>query len=812
LLPDTTCPEVALAKANRELRMLIDCKRALARTQRESDLSEEICRILVGPGAYRLAWVGFVEEEPHRAVRAVAQAGHDCGYVQRARISWGDDERGQGPTGCAIRERRAQVCRVTESDPDFGPWREDAHREGYRSSIALPLIVDGTCIGALSAYADRPHAFDESEVALLEELASDLAFGLRTLRTEAEKCRQQRQNMRLVQMVRMQSAMNSAMFRIRDRDELLREACRLATGLGGFFGAAVWSVVGTGRWAWLKYRTGALISDSETLQRIEVCSGTGSDPSLAGRALRTGKITVCEDISRTDFPIAARELLLAHGIRSLIALPLIVDEKRVAALTLTAKDTAPAEDGELLQLLEDMTTTLSFALRSLEHAEAAQYLARFDPLTGLAKRALFGERLDEELQRPHDSPGAARLAVVAFDVHGLGSINATHGERYGDLALQSLAERLKRHCSGDERLGYLGAGTFVLIERTADSVLDGIQIALDAGVLDEPFQIEGSEIRLSVTYGATRHPQDGTTGALLVQRAEAALKQAKESGEHCLHFRPEMSRETTARVALEGKLRTAIQEQQFVLHYQPQINLSTGEIEAVEALLRWRDGGEQPVLPGRFLPLLESSGMIVPVGNWTLLKAVEDLEGWFRAGYRAFRVAVNVSAVQLKQREFVHGLLGLAERLAPLAGFGLDIEITETTLLQDLEGTSRKLRELREAGIRIALDDFGTGYSSLALLSKLPVDVLKIDRSFVCGLPDDQASVTLVASIVELASAFDLVTVAEGVETAEQLAALRALRCRQSQGFFHSAAVPASELEQMLTRRGGPRQTGLRAF
>jgi len=176
------------------------------------------------------------------------------------------------------------------------------------------------------------------------------------------------------------------------------------------------------------------------------------------------------------------------------------------------------------------------------------------------------------------------------------------------------------------------------------------------------------------------------------------------------------------------------------------------------------------------------------------------------------RLAVNVSALQLKQPEFVHGLLGLAERLAPLSGFGLDIEITETTLLQDLEGTSRKLQELRQAGIRIALDDFGTGYSSLGLLSKLPVDVLKIDRSFVAGLPDDQASVTLVASIVELASAFDLITVAEGVETEEQLAGLRALRCRHSQGFLHSAPLAASELEHLLARADAPRRASIRRF
>src|SRR6185312_10862938 len=174
LPPDTTCADVALAKANRELRMLIDCKRVLARAQREADLLEEICRVLVGPGGYRLAWVGFADEEPGRSVRVVAQAGHDRGYVQCLQVSWSDGERGRGPTGSAIREGRARVCRSIDSDPDFRPWREKARRDGYRSSVALPLFVAGTCIGALSIYADRADAFDGSEIAFLEELASDL--------------------------------------------------------------------------------------------------------------------------------------------------------------------------------------------------------------------------------------------------------------------------------------------------------------------------------------------------------------------------------------------------------------------------------------------------------------------------------------------------------------------------------------------------------------------------------------------------------------------------------------------------------------
>jgi diguanylate cyclase (GGDEF)-like protein len=798
LLPDTACPEAALAKANRELRMLIDCKRALARAHDESQLLAEICAILVGPGGYRLAWFGFADGAPTRAVRVAAHAGQDGGYLERLRVSWTDDERGQGPTGRAIRERTVQLCRHIDTDPNFLPWREQAHREGYRSSIALPLLLDDTCIGALNIYADHPDAFDRWELALLEELAADLAFGLKALRAQAQMRRQRRQIDRLAQIVRVHSAINSAMVRIRGRDELLQEACRLLTDLGGFFSSVVWMVDASGRWAWMKCRAGAALRDSETLQRLELGDGTGPDPSLSGRALRTGKVTQCMDIAHTEVPIFARERLLERGIRSMIAMPLILDGRRVAVITLAAQDAAAVEDEELLPLLENMSASLSFALRSLENADAVQYLASFDALTGLAKRALFCERLDKRLQSLSPA-AAARAAVLAFDVRGLGSLNTIHGQRVADLLLQSLVERLKRHAGGDEWIGYLGAGTFVLLEESgADGATDNPKLALDAALLEQPLEVEGRSIRLSVSCGAAAYSADIASGAILVQRAEAALKRAKESGEHYVAYRPEMSRETVRRVVLEHKLRAALEERQFVLHYQPQIELTSGKIDSAEALLRWCDPVEGMVLPGRFLPALESSGLIVPLGNWALLEAVKDLEGWRETGCGPMRVAVNVSAQQLRQREFLHGLLGLAERLAPLTGFGLDIEITETTLLQDLEGTSQKLRELRKAGIRVALDDFGTGYSSLGLLSKLPVDVLKIDRSFVAGLPEDAASVTLVASIVELASAFDLITVAEGVETEAQLAALRALRCSHSQGFLHSGAVPAAELGRLL--------------
>lgn len=812
--------EAALAKSNRELRMLIDCKRALARAQDEPQLLAEICRILAGPGGYPLAWFGFADGQPGRPVHVAAYAGEGAGYLERLQVSWSDDERGQGPTGRAIREREVQVCRRIETDPGFSPWREQAHREGYQSSVALPLVLDEQRVGALSVYSDRPDAFDAPELTLLQELAADLAYGLKALRAHAEMRRQRQQLERLAQIVRAHSAINEAVTGLRDRDELLQEACRIATELGGFCGAAIWMVDGTGRWAWMKYRAGEMVRDSETLQRLEIGDGNGADPSLAGRALRTGRVVVCADMSRdAEAPVAARDLLLARDIRFLTAMPLIIEGRRVAVMTLCAQEAAPGEDGELVRLLENVAASLSFALHSLEKADAAQYLASFDPLTGLAKRELFCERLDrllnprsEAAAQAPSSSAAARSVVMAFDVRGLGSLNTLYGRRFGDLLLQSIVERLKRHAGGDERIGYLGAGTFVLLERAADPLDARAPLPFDATLLEQPFDIEGREIRLAVSCGAAEHSRQVVSGATLLQRAEAALKHAKESGERSLHYRPEMSRETARRVVLEHKLRQALAEQQFVLHYQPQIDLATGRIDSAEALLRWRDPTEGLVPPARFLPVLESSGMIVPLGNWALLEAVEDLERWRQAGCGPMRVGVNVSAQQLGQREFLQGLLGLAERLAPLTGFGLDIEITETTLFKDLEGMSAKLRELRKAGIRVALDDFGTGYSSLGLLSKLPVDVLKIDRSFVTGLPEDPASVTLVASIVELASAFDLVTVAEGVETEQQLAALRGLRCSHSQGFLHSAPLPARELERLLIRAARPRRARAAGF
>jgi EAL domain-containing protein (putative c-di-GMP-specific phosphodiesterase class I) len=320
------------------------------------------------------------------------------------------------------------------------------------------------------------------------------------------------------------------------------------------------------------------------------------------------------------------------------------------------------------------------------------------------------------------------------------------------------------------------------------------------GTLAQSFLIGGHEIAVTAKCGFALFPENGREADQLVQNAEAALKEAKTSGEPYLHHRLEMNSALAARVRLEHRLRAALGSDQFELHYQAKIRLRTGRIESAEALLRWRDPERGLVAPGAFLPILESAGLMPAVGAWALNRAAADCRDWRRAGLSPVRVAVNISPVELRRRGFEHEVVLAVGALADGAGWGIDIEITEGALLGDSSSCVRALRLMRNAGIRIAIDDFGTGYSSLARLAELPIDTLKIDRVFTRRLPDDRRTGTLVATIIDLAHAFDMTTVAEGVETRGQLDYLARAGCDESQGFLHSRPVPRAEFEQLLTR------------
>jgi diguanylate cyclase (GGDEF)-like protein len=527
---------------------------------------------------------------------------------------------------------------------------------------------------------------------------------------------------------------------------------------------------------------------------LPLSDGDEPDASFTSRALRTGELTVCNDLTRSGPAVTMHEVLAASGYRSLVVIPLVLGSWRRGALMLASRTLNLVRDEEI-PLLQDIRATLALALEREASAGAAEYLASFDSLAGLAKRELFYDRLDATMR---DRPEPQKvLTVAAFDIHGLGNINDSFGRRVGDLLLRQVAERLKRNTESEERVGYLGGGTFVMVEPGSSASAENISAMLASAVFGKPFEIEGHAIRVNCPLGIARYPNDGESADSLVHKAEAALKRAKDSGEQYLAYKLQMHGEIADRLHLEHKLRTAVDEQQFVLHYQPQVDIATGRIESLEALIRWNDPDSGPVMPAQFLPLLESSGLIVPVGSWVLLRAAQDCRRWQALRLGPVRVAVNVAALQIRQRAFVDEVLSAAKGLNG-AGYGMDIEITESSLLQDIDTTTRKLQVLRAAGIRVALDDFGTRYSFLGLLSRLPLDLLKIDRSFISGLPLDSASVALTTSIIGLAAAFGLVTVAEGVETTEQLDKLRELRCVQLQGYLYSRPLPIEQIESML--------------
>ncbi|MGB6605653.1 MAG: EAL domain-containing protein [Steroidobacteraceae bacterium] len=607
---------------------------------------------------------------------------------------------------------------------------------------------------------------------------------------------------RLTGVLQMLSGINSALVRIQNREEVASETCRLARRVGGYAVAMVALIDPRTRMArplgWAGYEEFMADPGAE----FPVAYHEADDSSLMGRVIRTGESVLCPDVGDCPYAILGREALLASGVHSLAVLPLRVDNTPVGAFICGTRATASISEEEML-LLEEVAANLSFALQYLDKQQAVHFLSYFEPLTGLAKRTLFCERLSRLLTRGADS--LPRLAVTVFDIDHLSVINDSFGRHTGDRLLQCVADRIKGRFRDTDQIAHLGGGKFVCVNalpESGDAEFHSLHDEITR-IFDRPFSVDGRQIVAKIKSGVACYPQDGSEPDQLVHNAEAALKEAKSSGESYLHHRMEMNSELARRVGMEHRLRNALDDQQFVLFYQPKVSLRTGRITGVEALLRWQDPQVGLISPATFLPLLESAGLMAATGAWVLGQAAADCREWRRKGLGPLRVAVNISPPELGRRNSARVIL---ERIGDLAGdaaWGIEIEITEGALAGDSSSCVHDLRLLRAAGVRVAIDDFGTGFSSLGRLSELPIDTLKIDRVFTSRLPSDRKSCTLVSTIIDLAHAFDMTTVAEGVENQAQLDYLARAGCDESQGFLHARPMPRAELEAELGRSGG---------
>jgi diguanylate cyclase (GGDEF)-like protein/PAS domain S-box-containing protein len=429
-----------------------------------------------------------------------------------------------------------------------------------------------------------------------------------------------------------------------------------------------------------------------------------------------------------------------------------------------------------------------------------EHLASHDALTGLPNRTLLRDRVEQAIARARRIGGHVGLMFVDLDQFKL--VNDSWGHLAGDALLLEVARRLHDTVREGDTVARLGGDEFVLLlpdlTRPGDATVVAAKVAQ---MLAKPMAIEGREMRTSASIGIGLFPGDGADLDSLLQCADAAMYRAKEAGRNNYQFySAEMGAQARSRVELEGGLRQALERGELRLHYQPQVDLVSGEIRAFEALLRWQHPVRGMIPPAEFIPVAEDSGLIVPIGQWALREACREAAEWAAAGLGSMKVSVNLSA-----RQFWRGGVTEAVRAAlsesSLAPGQLELEITESVVAKDLKQVMLTLEHLRRMGVTVAIDDFGTGYSSLAYLRSLPIQKLKIDRSFIVDTPDDAGASALVAEIVRLAHVLSLEVVAEGVETDRQAAFLRDAGCEAMQGFLFSRALPAAECAGLLRSR-----------
>ncbi|MEO7937070.1 MAG: bifunctional diguanylate cyclase/phosphodiesterase, partial [Burkholderiaceae bacterium] len=412
----------------------------------------------------------------------------------------------------------------------------------------------------------------------------------------------------------------------------------------------------------------------------------------------------------------------------------------------------------------------------------------------LANRSLFLERLTLFVR---SAAGAGHLlAVYMLDVARFKTINDSMGQSAGDALLRQIAQWLTANTGDPAMLARLGADRFAIVRPVVrpDDDLERLMALRLQSFVNHDFSIDGTVVRISFKAGIAVYPKDGADADALFRNAEAALKQAKALGERHLFYHRKMTSRMGIRVTLESQLRQALEKGEFVLYYQPKVDLRSGALTSVEALIRWNDPRTGLVAPGIFIPILEETGLIYEVGRWALRQAMDDHLRWRATGLNAVRIAVNVSPLQLRNRGFlgeIKDVIGVAAH----APQGLELEITESLIMEDVHHSIDCLQQIRALGVRIAIDDFGTGFSSLSYLAKLPVDSLKIDRSFITNMTATPQGLALVSTIIDLGHALNLQVVAEGVETQEQSRLLRLLKCDEMQGYLFSRPVPADVLE-----------------
>ena len=718
-------------------------------------LFEAACHLAVQSGGYGGCWIGLAQHDEHKSIKPVTYAGRTIPALEPVKMRWGDEPHGWGPAGTAIREQRIALSTDLAHDPLFAPWRDLAIAAGFRTCLSLPITLqNGTIIGALTLYSADPTSFGREEQRLLSELVSALAKALQTVLARQER---------------------DAAIRAQSTSEMRTHHLLAASGVVLY----------------------ALSLQGDGAVLVEVSDNIGK---MLGYSVDEARMPHwwSEHVHPADLPNAS------HGITRVLKAGQHTHRYRFQHRAggyrwirdeMTLQRDADGKPTGVVGVLIDVTET--------QVAEEKIYrLANIDPLTELPNRRLFNEQLDNSLARAR--PDESHGALLFIDLDRFKTINDMLGHSTGDAVLKEIARRLisgvRAHtCDTVARIG--GDEFVVLLPEIAGSHIEAADRAgtisrkLVDMISEEPIVVDEQEFHLGASIGFTVFPKQDDTVESLIREADTAMYQAKSSETNVAMFQPAMHLSLLARHAVEDEIRHALKTSRFEIWLQDQVTV-TGQPIGAEVLIRLRGRDGHIIPPSEFISIAESSGLIVPLGRWILTEACALLAR-IRSDKPDWRLSVNVSPRQFRHPGFVSDVIAALQRYDVPTGH-LTLEITENLLIKDVAETTKIMKTLSSHGVRFAVDDFGTGYSSLHYLRRLPVNEIKIDKSFIGQLPTDKSAVVITEAILAMAQRFDLDVVAEGVETLEHATFLRERGCSMMQGYFFSRPTPTTEWFERL--------------
>jgi len=785
---DITERRAAAEKIQRLTRLyaaLRQCNQAIVRATSEEELFQTICRDAVQYGGLKMAWIGMLDEAGLQVLPA-AFYGEGVEYLQGKLVSVdANSPYGRGPTGTAIRENKPFWCDDFQHDAATIPWHERGAKFGWGSSASLPLCRNGIAIGAFTLYTAEINGFDEAARNLLLEMSSDISYALDNFERERVRVR-----------LEMQSKNERYVLELLARGRPLRDLLsQLASSYEAMYPGMLCSVLllsADGLHLEHGAAPGLPAAYCQAIDGVAIGECVGS----CGTAAYTRKTVVVSDIATDPLWRDYKELALSHGLAACWSVPIMSTQGQVLGTFALYYSSPRTPLPDELASLERGAHLASLAIERTHSEARIQQLAQFDLLTGLPNRLLLKDRVDQAISLVQR--GAKQLAVLFLDIDHFKNINDTLGHRIGDELLIQLSVRLKALVRDEDTLSRLGGDEFILVLPDID--VDGAAHVAEKvlATVAQTCHIEQYELVVTPSIGIAMYPGDGMDFDKLYQSADVAMYRAKQDGRNTFRFyTAEMQARSARRMQLENALRHALVREQFQLHYQPQISMQDGRVVGAEALLRWNHPELGQVSPAEFIPVAEDSGLILPIGEWVLRTAVSQAKSWMESGQAPITIAVNLSAVQFRDAHLSELVMQILKE-ADLPSQYIELELTESVAMDAPLAAIAVMDELHGCGIRMSIDDFGTGYSSLSYLRKFKVSKLKIDQSFVRNITDDVESRAIVTAIITLASSMGFHTIAEGVETAGQLAFLRLQGCDEVQGYYFSKPLSVGQFEQFM--------------